>query len=216
MKLPVTLHRARLGAEEFQVIRPARPPERAVLVDDGWFLNVHVDREGGRLIAGLWALAASSPRSLVHLPLRRPGGVEAGARTLDLVLLHHSLQFAPARWKGLRARLGAGRPQSLTVSDSYPRMDHAALHHAENRDLFHQHVHAETLFMTGSAKVFRETAGLFREVADEGPGHVHGRFRSAHYCATLRTGTGRGRELHIQYSQGRSAGQDRDEDRPPT
>ncbi|MFJ9041100.1 hypothetical protein ACIRF8_31590 [Streptomyces sp. NPDC102406] len=40
-------------------------------------------------------------------------------------------------------------------------IDPEARHYADNRDLFHQHLHAETLFMTGSAKVFRETARHF-------------------------------------------------------
>ncbi|MGY4387334.1 hypothetical protein ACVWXB_000633 [Streptomyces sp. TE12347] len=35
MKLSVTIHRARLRPVEFKVIRPARPPVRAVLVDRG-------------------------------------------------------------------------------------------------------------------------------------------------------------------------------------
>lgn len=201
MEFPVTVHRARLGPQEFRVVRPARPPEHAVLLDDGWFLNAYVDEAAARLMAGLWKLAAASPRSLIHLPLRRAGVPEAGARPLDLVLLHHSLQFAPSRWKQLRGRLGPGRRQSVTVPASDPETDHAALHHAENRDLFHQHLHAETLFMTGSAKVFRETAGAFREVADHGPRHARDGSPGRHYCATLRSGDDGAREIHIEYSR---------------
>lgn len=200
MKLSLLVHQARLGPQEFKVIRPARSPERAVLVEDTWYLNAYADQDGARLMAGLWTLAASSPRSLIHLPLRRARGVAAGPRELDLVLLHHSLHFAPSRWKELRGRLGPGRPRSVTLPAPDPESGHEAPHHAGNRDLFHQHVHAETLFLTGSAKVFRQTAGLFRDVAEHGPGHVRDGSRHGHYCARLRSGDVRAREIHIEYS----------------
>ncbi|MFI1282404.1 hypothetical protein ACH4U5_16905 [Streptomyces sp. NPDC020858] len=210
MEFPVTVHRARLGPQEFKVVRPARPPEHAVLLDDGWFLNAYVDEAAARLMAGLWRLAATSPRSLIHLPLRRGAGTgaaagtsEAGARPLDLVLLHHSLQFAPSRWKELRGRLGPGLRRSVTVPASDPETGHAALHHAENRDLFHQRLHAETLFVTGSAKVFRETAGAFREVADHGPRHARDGSPGGHYCARLGSGDDGARDIHIEYSDAR-------------
>ncbi|MGW0391481.1 hypothetical protein ACWDYJ_11400 [Streptomyces sp. NPDC003042] len=202
MKIPVTIHRPRLGPQEFRVIRPARPPEHAVLVDGDWGLNACLDQAGAQLIAGLWALAASSPRSLIHLPLRRAAARGGGPRELDLVLLHHSLQFPPSRWKELRARLGPGRPETVTVlpPTTEPEIDHAAQYHAENRDLFHQRVHAETLFMTGSAKVFRETAGLFRDIAQHGPGHGRSLSPHGHYCARLDSGDAGAREIHIEYS----------------
>ncbi|MET9463727.1 hypothetical protein ABZY44_02690 [Streptomyces sp. NPDC006544] len=102
-------------------------------------------------------MRSSSPE--VHVPLRR-AGPGTGARGLDLVLLHHSLQFAPARRKQLRARLGPGRPRTARLAGPVaadpsggPR---AQRHHEENRDRFHQHVHAGTLFMTGSAPLFAQ------------------------------------------------------------
>ncbi|MER6317841.1 hypothetical protein ABT237_29370 [Streptomyces sp. NPDC001581] len=201
VQIPVTVHQARLGPQEFQVVRPALPPRRALLLDEGPYLNAYVDQEAARLLAGLWSLAATSPRSLIHVPLRPAGAgsPEPGSRPLDLVLLHHSLQFAPSRWKELRGRLGPGRRRSVSAPASEPEIDYEALHHAENRDRFHQHLHAETLFMTGSAKVFRETAGRFREVARHGPAHVRDATRHGHYCARLHCGDTRTREIHIEY-----------------
>ncbi|MFD9727934.1 hypothetical protein [Streptomyces sp. NPDC059072] len=198
MRFPVTVHRPRLGPREFTVIRPARPPEHALLVEDDRFLNAYVDRPAAGLIGGPWGLAATSPRALVHVPLRRAGDSgDAGARRLDLVLLHHSLQFAPSRWKELRGRLGAGHRRTVTVCTDRPEIDWEALHHAENRDLFHQHVHAETLFVTGSARAFRETAGHFHDVAAHGPGHTAD---NRHYCAQLGHGDDSARDIHIEYS----------------
>ncbi|WP_406083907.1 hypothetical protein [Streptomyces virginiae] len=213
MKLSVTIHRARLGPVEFKVIRPARPPVRAVLVDRDRYLNTFLDQDAAQLIGGLWTVAASSPRSLVHVPIRgnrspAHGWPEAGTRQLDLVLLHHSLRFAPARWKELRARLGPGRPQTVTLpvpapapADGSPAAD-AARHHRENRDLFHQHLHAETLFMTGSAKVFRATAHHFLDVARHGPGHAAAHPRSPHFCTRFHADAGilgDAREIHVEY-----------------
>ncbi|MEV7562610.1 hypothetical protein [Streptomyces sp. NPDC089795] len=213
VKLPVTIHRARLGPVEFKVIRPARPPVRAVLVDRDRYVDTLLDQDAAKLIGGLWTVAASSPRSLVHIPMRgnrAPDHAqpEAGTRQLDLVLLHHSLQFAPARWKELRARLGPGRPRTVIlpvpapVRGGEPAGDEEARHHRENRDLFHQHLHAETLFMTGSAKVFRATAHRFLDIARYGPGHVAAPPRNPHFCTQFHAADGvlgDAREIHIEY-----------------
>ncbi|MFJ7203924.1 hypothetical protein ACIQWR_10385 [Streptomyces sp. NPDC098789] len=211
MKLPVTIHHVRLGSAEFKVIRPARPLARAVLIDHDRHLDAYLDQDAAQRIGALWTLAASSPRSLVHLPMRgNPGPSRAlpenCTRQLDLVLLHHSLQFAPARWKEIRGRLGPGRPRTVTLPG--PRhtddavMDHGARHYQENRDLFHQHLHAETLFMTGSAKVFRETARHFFDVARSGPGYVPLHPNYPRFYTDLHSNDGilgDAREIRIEY-----------------
>lgn len=211
MKLPVVVHRARLGGDEFRVIRPAQPLTRAVLIDHNWHLDAYLDQDAARSIAGLWMLAARSPRSLIHLPMRanhppaREIPDDVGFQ-LDLVLLHHSLQFAPSRWKRLRGRLGPGRPQSVSLpeaeDDDVAVTDYAARHYRENRDLFHQHLQAETLFMTGSTKVFRETARHFLDVARKGPGHIPVHRGYPHFCTELHSNDGilgDAREIHIEY-----------------
>lgn len=212
MELPVIVHQARLGAEEFRVIRPGQPLTRAALLDHSWHLDLYADEEAARRLTGLWMLAARSPRSLVHLPLRAnhppaEGVPEDSRLRLDLVLLHHSLRFAPARWKRLRARLDRGRPQTASLPEADRPQDaavgRAARRHRENRDLFHQHVHADTLFMAGSAKVFRATAGHFLDVAREGPGHVPPRPGYPYYFTEFHhaDGTlGTARDIRVEYS----------------
>ena len=198
-RVPVLVHEARLSADRFRVVRPARSLGRAVLSDDDRHLDFRLDAGSARTAFGLWLFAARSPRSLIHLPLRAHGSPGDGTR-LDLVLLHHSLQFAPARWKELRSRLGPGRPHTAELPHRERRdVDHAARHYRENRDLFHQHVHAETLFLIGSAKLFEETAGHFLDVARHGPAHVASGV-DRHYCARFHSGDGilgNARELHV-------------------
>ncbi|MFF1495261.1 hypothetical protein [Streptomyces sp. NPDC058304] len=206
MRLHTTIHTARLGATEFKVIRPARTPARAVLFDDPWYLNGWFDQEAAQITAGLWALAATSPRSLVHLPLRAnaAGGTDTAIgtrRPLDLVLLHHSLQFAPSRWKELRGRLGPGRPRTvdLPAPDQDAESGASDRHHRENRDRFRQDIHSETLFMTGSARTFREAAGQFADLARMGPGQAfnHG---GRHCCRSVDCDPA-DRDLHIEYCE---------------
>ncbi|MCJ0872941.1 hypothetical protein [Streptomyces sp. AP-93] len=207
MKLPLSIHWARLGPSEFKVIRPARPPARAFLSAGagGWYTDAQVDQQAAQLVAALWSLAATSPRSLVHVPLRRTDP-DTGQPGLDLVLLHHSLQFAPSRWKELRARLGPGRPQTADLpgpTSCAPGVDPwPERRHRENRDRFHQHVNAGTLFMTGSAKLFADTAWLFADVAHQGSGYVYAHPDHRHYCATLGhydNTIGAGSGIHIVY-----------------
>ncbi|MET9375502.1 hypothetical protein ABZX98_15290 [Streptomyces sp. NPDC002992] len=177
MKLPITTHQARLGSTEFRVVRPARPLVHAVLIDRDRHLDAYLDRDAAQRIGGLWTLAASSPRSLVHLPMRANRSPsheppEGSGRQLDLVLLHHSLQFAPSRWKEVRRRLGPGRPQTVTLPGP------------------------------GHAKVFRDTARHFLDVARNGPGHVPVHPNYPHYCTELHSNAGilgDAREIHIEY-----------------
>ncbi|MEW1638988.1 hypothetical protein AB0469_33650 [Streptomyces sp. NPDC093801] len=204
LKLHLTVHEARSGRESFRVVRPARTPAHAELFDDPWWLNAYVDRDAALLMAGLWTLAAGSPRSLVHLPLRGPTP-PAGSGRLDLVLLHHSLHVAPSHWKGLRGRLSPGRPRTVDLRLAEPaEEDHASLHHAENRDRFHQSVHAETLFMTGSARTFRQGAAVFLDVARNGPGHTVAypdlAYRHRHYCRNVPCDA-RFRDIHVEYRE---------------
>ncbi|NXY96012.1 hypothetical protein HYE82_16765 [Streptomyces sp. BR123] len=205
--LHLVRHQARLVPDTFTVFRPARTPARALLVDADWFLNAWFGREAAELTAGLCALAAASPRALVHLPIRADAAADGGAggRPLDLVLLHHSLQFAPSRWKELRGRLGPGRPRTVDLpcsgadraerSERTGRMDR---HDWAQREVLRQHVHGDTLFLTGSTRTFRRSAGLFADLARNGPAQAAA-FPDSHYCRRLYCGP-RDRELHVEYS----------------
>ncbi len=115
------------------------------------------------------------------------------------MLLHHSMQFKPARWKQLRGQLDRGRRQTASIPEAdgpRPERDVDARHYRENRDRFHQHLHAETLFMVGSAPVFRDTASRFLDIQ---PAHERA---DGHYCTEFHSGDGvlgNAREIHITY-----------------
>lgn len=199
MKLPVLIHEARLGPDRFRVVQPARPISKAVLVDHDRHLGMYLDGECASRIAGLWLLAARSPRSLIHLPMRtgaHPTPEVSGPR-LDLVLLHHSLRFAPSQWKHLRGRLRSGRPQTAEFPVPERTEPDAARHYRENRDLFRERVHAETVILIGSAKLFAETAHYFLDLARDGPGN-HADY--PHFCKQFHSGDGilgDAREIHV-------------------
>ncbi|WP_174567381.1 hypothetical protein, partial [Actinomadura kijaniata] len=173
-----------LGAERHRVIRPAKPLNNAALHDHGFnHYDMYVDRADGRRAGTLWLLAARSPRSMVYLPMRAtPHPPDIGCDwfpegPLDLVLLHHSLQFPPSRWKRVRERITrantprelrtAGVPDSDLPTDE--EVNYPAFSYQENRDVLRQHRYAETLFLTGSAAAFREAARHFFAVAKHGP-----------------------------------------------
>ncbi|MER6157320.1 hypothetical protein ABT147_17540 [Streptomyces sp. NPDC001868] len=217
MEQRVRVHRARLGGDEFRVIRPAPAPARLALRDDGHWLSMYADRAGAEQLVALWALAARSVRSLVHLPIRAnpapEGGVGEGEPVaLDLVLVHHSLRFPTASWKELRSRLDAGRPQTSDTPD-HDFSDRAAAHHPRRqyrtyRDHLSFDIVAHTLFVVGSPTAFREYGTVLRGLVDEAPSFPYRYPHAGHFCVEFGAGPwSRVRNwrrvvspLHIQYS----------------
>ncbi|MBP0450080.1 hypothetical protein J5Y04_11030 [Kitasatospora sp. RG8] len=221
MKLRTTVHRVRTGRDEYRVVSATAGEGLAVLYDGPWEMQLYADRAGARDLAAAWALAARSPRSLIHLPLRAdagsPGLEGQEAVPLDLVLLHHSLGFPPSRWKEVRARLGRGVPHTADIPESdFPaedEIDHERRHFAGWRDELHFAGAARTLFLTGSAEAFRRTGTLVRSLDTEAAAVMARWPNRSHYCVTLTHGSGNrpGRapkggvpgQLHIEYVQER-------------
>ncbi|MFC7978011.1 hypothetical protein [Streptomyces cinereoruber] len=212
------VHRVGLNGREIRVVRSAPGPDATGLAlrDDGHWLSMYADREGADRLAALWALAARSPRSLVHLPLRGDPAPHDGAGdgepvALDLVLLHHSLQFPTSSWKEVRARLGAGTPRTVSLpDDDLPdgdAVDHERRHHRTYRDHLGFDIAAHTLFVVGSSIAFREEGSALRNFADRAAAHRRRYPAAAHFCVELSPGPrGRGRtrrhvpgSLHIEY-----------------
>ncbi|MEU9448717.1 hypothetical protein [Streptomyces sp. NPDC048277] len=187
------------------------------LRDDRHWLSMYSDRHGAAQLLDLWALAARSAHSLVYLPIRAnpvPDGVtsEGEPVSLDLALVHHSLQFPIASWKQVRARLGAGKPHTTTTpAQDFPEetvIDYQQRHYRTYRDHLDFHIAAHTLFVVGSSTAFREHGTALRGLVDEAPSYLHRHPHAGHFCVELSPGpwprsqTRRNvpGSLHIQYS----------------
>lgn len=205
----------RLGNREYRVVRPARPIAHAALSGSGYGAELSVDRATVADFAAAWWLAARSPRSLVYLPLRASGcspdtGDQYGDRTLDLVLLHHSLGFPVSRWKQVRARLAAAGPHTVTLPP-HPFPEFApAEHWRRGHRGFHDHlrwaVAADTLFLIGSRHAYELAGAEVRALAEDLPARLAAA-PTAHHCVEI--GLGRwshphdrrnaSLDLHIEY-----------------
>ncbi|MES5823549.1 hypothetical protein [Streptomyces sp. RG80] len=200
MRLGVTEHRVRLGPDEYRVLRTTGL-SRALCYDSEHWLDLWVDRAAAAELAAAWLLAARSPRSLVHLPLRRHEERPVGTalpepyRARDLLLVHHSTQFPASRWKEVRGRLGQGSPHTVEFrradfpSDSDRLVPGA--HHAGFRDRLRLTTAADTLVLSGSALPFADAAADFLDLADTGPGRDRRMRRfDGHACAELHPASG--------------------------
>lgn len=202
---PTQVNSVHLGDDTYRVIRPAMPI-RATLADTRYSFELQVQRDDAALIAHAWQHAQYSPRSLVYLPLRDGGW--AGESTvpvehqLDLVLTHHQIQFAPANWKAVRARLRqTGRPHTVQYRPAGP-VDYDRIWYRENLDHLGWTVQASTLFITGSHAAFATAEPEMRTFAESAPEKLAAE-PDWHHCAEIALGTPRvqrGRnfgELHV-------------------
>jgi hypothetical protein len=174
-------------------VRPARTPRFAGLYEGRLGAQLCLDKETAVLFAQAWGLAARSPHTIVHLPLRRAElpTHHAWGRPLDLVLLHHRLAFPPCRWKQVRSRLGTGRPHTVVLPDhAWPARstaDLARFRHREFRDHLRWDIAADTLVLTGSRAAFEREADQVRGLAEECPAH-RARVPQTHCCAEIGMG----------------------------
>lgn len=182
---------ARLDGHDHRVIRPARPLAHAALSERRFGAELSVDKAAAVEFACAWWLAARSPHSIVHLPLRSSAashGGEHDGRPLDLVLLHHSLGFPASRWKRLRAKLSAPVPHKVTLPPrAFPPVDHARRWHRDFRDHLHWRIAADTLFVTGSRPAYEFQGDHVRALAEDSPARLAGE-PGAHCCAEIALG----------------------------
>ncbi|BAJ33067.1 MULTISPECIES: hypothetical protein [Kitasatospora] len=189
MEQRVTVHQGRSGGRQYRVVRVGDRPGRLSVLDEQFRITVYADRAGLSRLLAAWSLAARSPHTLVHLPLRTrpaPANPPLGDRSVryDLVLAHHSLQFPPTGWKHLRSRLDPGRPQTTRTPDADFTTAPAATgrrHHRETHDHLRYDLAAHTLFVTGSAPAYRDHGVALRDLLATAPAlhHTLGPFASA-------------------------------------
>lgn len=174
----MTIHTARLGVREFRVIRPAGAPLRASLRFGGDNHMVFASSGAAMRIAAFWEIAARSPHTLVHVPLRGDGTAPQGwheivtaGSGLDLLLTPRQMQFAGHEWKRLRSRLGRGRSATFALPpgaiDSEDKRAFTKLWDRESTRKLDLAVHAETLVVTGDRTTLRYGRDLFTHVGRE-------------------------------------------------
>ncbi|WP_066375286.1 hypothetical protein [Herbidospora mongoliensis] len=201
---PVLVSKVRLGSDEYRVVRPARAVENALLYEGRYGAHFEIGKRAAVVLAMAWGLAARSPHSLIHLPLRGPTSAD-DVRPLDLVLLHHRLAFPVSRWKEVRARLGRGAPHRVTLPPrAFRRASHHPQRHREFRDHLRWSVAADTLLLIGSRTAFELEVHRVRALAEDGPAHL-AKYPGIHYCTEIgmgRTWTDRrnpSAELHVDH-----------------
>ncbi|PSL48656.1 hypothetical protein B0I31_12443 [Saccharothrix carnea] len=184
----------RLGGDSYRVIRPAHPIAHAALREHWTGAQLSVDRAATVDLAFAWWLAARSPHSLVYLPLRSgPSscGEECGGRELDLVLLHHSLQFPVSRWKQVRARLSRSAVHKVTLGPeafrAFGAEEHDRRNHREFQDHLRWSVAADTLFVIGSRRAYELEGDTVRELAEDYPARL-AESPDRHFCAEIELG----------------------------
>jgi hypothetical protein len=180
VKLPVTIHHGRLGAREYRVLRPAVPIRGVALRDSSdWYAGLCTESTELVRVAALWHLAAQSRHTVVHIPLRSDQRALAESekrfpgQPLDLVLVHHSLQFPASRWKQLRTRLDRGRPHLAdTGVDMHAELEDNSGHDEivyDRNEVLDLKVHANTLVVTGSEVTLFAGAYPFLDVGLRAP-----------------------------------------------
>ena len=182
MRITGSIHLARLGPTTYRVIRPAVPIGRVTVRDnqDWWFAAA--DRAGAMLVAGLIEIAARSPRSLVHVPLRGGSVTPVGwgwlgeLAAVDLLLAQPALQFPAHRWPEVRRRLDPGRRHSFDipgrtleqVCDERP----GCWRRTPPAETALAREHAGALLVTATPPALRALADCFAHLAACGPGSV--------------------------------------------
>jgi hypothetical protein len=108
---------------------------------------------------------------------------------MDLLLVHHSLQLPPSRWKQIRSRLDAGRPMRAdTGADPYTelvdRIGKPWVAH-DSHDVLDLTDHSDTVIATGSSPSLYAGAFPFLQLATWAPSGLRSNPERGYYSATL-------------------------------
>lgn len=193
LRWETTVSEARLGPTTHRVIQPARAFTHATLHLHDRYAGISADKTDAAALAAAWWLAARSPRSIVHLPLRSGSACDAhdDARPHDLVLLHRTLGFRTADWKAVRGALTRPRPHTIEVGPEpfpeLPDVEHHRIHHREFNDHLRWRTAADTLFVIGTRTAFDRQGHLFRALVEEAPAD-RSRYPATHWCIEVDLG----------------------------
>ncbi|MGW4594311.1 hypothetical protein ACWEOA_03090 [Streptomyces sp. NPDC004457] len=174
MRLRLREFRPRTGPHEYRIIQPRHTLRHTSLRAPDPVGMLLGDHDGLDRLAALFAFAARSPHTIVHVPLRDGVPPDEGVgEPVDLLLVHESLGLRPSRWPDLRRRLRQGTPLTVRTDEARTARDAAAWTERRDRadfrgDLRHA-THARTFFLFGHRHVFAGTATRFADAAGRGP-----------------------------------------------
>ncbi|GGM79098.1 hypothetical protein GCM10011609_13610 [Lentzea pudingi] len=186
----------RLGKDEYRVVQPAQPLKHAPLYEGYMGVEVCVDKESALSISMAWAFAMRSPRTLVYLPLRQ-SDCECRSNdgpALDLVLLHHSLQFRLSKWKDVRAKLRQARPHTVVCQGMPPERPVPRW----KQELPRGEIVEGTVFVVGDRPSFQAGGEAFRQLVEDCPQHMH-EAPGTHCCAEVTAKDRHWNWLHVVY-----------------
>lgn len=176
MRLRLQEFRPRLGPHEHRVVQPRRTLRHTSLSAPDPIGLLLGDHDGLSRLAGLFAFAACSRHTIVHVPLREGIPADEGwGEPVDLVLAHPTSGLRPSRWPELRRKLRQGAPLTARTDEARTARDAASwrsrCERADFREELRHTTHARTLFLFGSRGVFAEAATDLAHAAGWGPRH---------------------------------------------
>jgi hypothetical protein len=127
------------------------------------------DSQGFRQLS-LWALlAADLDDEIMWIPKSgdRFATLQSGFEACDLVLCHHKLQLRPSHWKEARSYFQNEKLQTRSVTTDRETTDPEQFQRMKappGEDVADFHLHANTVFITGSKLVFRILAEAFSDL----------------------------------------------------
>ena len=129
-------------------------------------------------LAGLLVLATQNKDTIIYLPtkqnhftgyLKSIFDIDNG---LDLVILHHSIQFKHKFWKEIRKRIYYKTKESYKINEfEFKDLDweeHRGFYYKENKDFLDVKEQFDTVFMIGSSTVFSSISSYCLSVAENG------------------------------------------------
>ena len=175
-------------------MRPVEPLHGRIVSSRASWFGGTIDKHALRSLALAWAFAARSPGTITYLPFECDAA-DSELAILDLVLVHHALQFKASHWKRIRGRLGPGRIETIALPESAYRggVNAVPSHYRENRDRVASAVAANTLVLTGSRPAFERDLAHLRDIVENGPAE-RAEHPERHLCVELAE-----RLVHLEY-----------------
>lgn len=165
--------------KQYKVLIPTIQNKNTYIVEsDSKAYMLYANKNDLIKLAGLLVFATQNKDTIIYLPTKKNHftdylksifNIDNG---LDLVILHHSIQFKHKCWKEIRKRINNKTKESYRINElEYRDLDweeHRVFYYKENKDFLDVKEHFDTVFMIGSSKVFSSISSYCLSVAKKG------------------------------------------------